>query len=140
MSEREPWEHLITVDDIARLNAEGIERYGGLLGPPKDGCVESSVGAAYQAESYIADEDTVPGLVFCGYLLFYLLKNHCFVEGNKRAAWTSAMFALLSLGLTLQATQEEAFTCCAQIIEGTMGSGADVVEWIAARLISVQSN
>lgn len=140
MSEQEPWTHLITLDDVVRLHGQGIERYGGLLAPPKDGCIEASIGAAFQAEGYVADEDTIAGLVFSGYLLFYLLKNHCFVEGNKRAAWTSTMFALLSLGLTLQATQGEAFDCCSQVIDGSMASGSDVVEWIAARLVSVQVN
>jgi hypothetical protein len=39
-------------------------------------------------------------------MLFYLIKNHCFIDGNKRVGWAACMEALRSLGLTINATDE----------------------------------
>ncbi len=78
----QPWEDLITMDTIVDLHGELIDRYGGDKTGPRAGCVEGSLGAAWNAELYTAAEDAVRGLCFAGCLLFYLLKNHCFIDGN----------------------------------------------------------
>ncbi len=46
--------------------------------------------------------------VFRGCLLYYLMKNHCFVDGNKRVGWAACMEVLRALGLTVTATDKEA--------------------------------
>ena len=138
----EVWREFISPDIIVALHAEGIARYGGLGSPPQPGCVERSAGGAYNAGLYTAKNDppsaTEIALPFAGYLLFYLAKNHCFVDGNKRVAWTAAMRVLAYFGLTLSATQDEAEVLVDEIVRDIVDNGADVVEWIGERLIPIE--
>jgi hypothetical protein len=75
MSEQ-PWGELISIEEVSELHAEGIARFGGDGTPdPVDGCVERSLGAAWNAELYAGSEDAIVGLCFAGCLLFYFDKK-----------------------------------------------------------------
>jgi prophage maintenance system killer protein len=105
---QEPWAQLISADGILDLHAESIRRYGGDPTPtPLPGCVERSLGAAWNAELYAASEQAIQGCCFAGCLLYYLIMNHCFIDGNKRVGWVACMEILRGLGLTVNATDDE---------------------------------
>jgi death-on-curing protein len=112
MTPLQPWGQWITSEDLHTLYAEGIRRHGGSGSASKDGCVDGSLGAAYNAELYsmpeFNSETAVSGLVFAAYLLFYLTQNHCFLDGNKRIGWLSTMYVLGRLGVTLDVSDDEA--------------------------------
>lgn len=134
-----PWASLITVDRILDLHRESISRYGGDRTPsPKDGCLEKSLGAAWNAELYAETGDGIPGLCFAGCLFFYLAKNHCFVDGNKRISWMSAMQVLLGLHLTVDVSEEDAEAYCLSILSGDVAKATDASIWLADHLISVE--
>jgi death on curing protein len=134
-----PWEKYISLANVFALYREGIRRYGGDHSDPKPGCVERSLAAAWNAESYTDSEcDHLPGLVLAGYLLVYLAMNHCFTDGNKRVAWSTAMSILLCHGLTVEATAEEAEKLMIEVIAGTIGDGLEVADWLAERLVAVE--
>jgi len=135
-----PWSSLITIEDVYELYREGIRHYGGDASNPKPGCVESSIAAAWNAESYTNSvQSHLPGLVFAGYLLYYMAMNHCFSDGNKRVAWTSAMHVLLVHGLTLDATTDEAEQLMLSMITGSFGDGMAIAHWLAERVVAVES-
>jgi death-on-curing protein len=137
---KQPWIQWITGETIAALYTEGIKRWGGAGSLPQAGCVEGALGAAYNAEQYSlpgGEEVSLPGLIFCGYLLFYLATKHCYMDGNKRIAWACATFVLLSFGLTIAANEDEVVEFCLSIARGETRSGAEVVKWMSDRLISV---
>jgi death on curing protein len=132
-----PWSHLVTEERIADLHAASLVRHGGRRGAPKPGCVDGSLGAAWSAEQYTIDEDGVAGgLVFAGNLMFYLARNHCFVDGNKRAAWLAATEILLKHDLTIDAPEDEVFAFMEAVADGAVERAERVIEWIAARLAS----
>jgi len=136
MSEQ-PWDHLISMDKILDIHSECIAQFGGDNTPEaKDGCVEGSLGAGWNAELYSGSEEATAGLCFAGCILFYLVKNHCFVDGNKRVAWASCMEILRSLGLTIRASDDEAETFCVEVITGAgnVKRAVDVCIWLAPRL------
>ncbi len=139
MSDIRPWDSILSLSDVATLYGEGIRRYGGDPSDPKPGCVDGSVGAAWSAESY-ADPDPgrLPGLVFAGYLLFYLAKNHCFTDGNKRVAWSTAMHVLGHYCLTVDASIDESEQLMLSVIAGKIRDGMGVVTWLAERLIAAE--
>jgi death on curing protein len=141
MTNREPWVDWISIEDIHTLYGEGIKRKGGTGSPSRDGCVDGSLGAAYNAEVYsmpeIDGEQSVSGLIFCGYLFFYLITNHCWVDGNKRVAWESMTWVLLKLGLSLEVSDDEAEQFCLSLASGQVKSADDAVNWIADRLIAI---
>jgi death on curing protein len=141
MSTATPWDHLIPMSEVLSLYAEGIKRYGGQGSPPKPGCLEQSCGNAYSAELY-TESESVSGLAFSGYLLFYLARDHCFIDGNKRIAWLCSMRVLASLGLSVDVSQEDAEGVCKRIADSTLedsiNDGAIVVAWIAEHLVAVE--
>ena len=137
----QPWSHWIDVDRIRALHAEGMERYGGLPSVGDVPCIESALGTAYNAEMYsmpeVDDETIVSGLPFCVYLLFYIATKQCWSDGSKRTAWASAMWVLATMGLTIDATDEEAYEFCISVADKTVTKGEDVVSWIAEHLIEL---
>jgi death on curing protein len=137
----EPWTEWIGTETVGMLYADGIRLHGGSGSAPKDGCVEGALGAAYNAELYsrpeIEPEGLISGLVFCGHLLFYLSTKHCYIDGNKRIAWSCAMFVLLRIGLTIEATEDEVVAFCLQIADGEVRSASEVVTWIGDRLAPI---
>lgn len=140
MANGQPWSDWITNATIDELYAEGIKRWGGAASYPKEGCIERSLAAAYNAELYSPEgeqEGFVQGLIFVGYLLFYLTKNHCYDDGNKRIAWACTAFVLLSFGLTIEATKDEVVEFCLSIARGDISDGSDSVKWISERLVPV---
>ena len=136
----DPWANWITPETIEKLYAEGIRRWGGAGSAPQRGCIEAALGAAYSAELYSPDSDqegAIQGLIFACYLLFYLATKHCYMDGNKRISWACTMFVLLSFGLTVQATEDEAEAFCVSVANGQTDSGAQVVAWVYPRLRSI---
>ena len=141
MTNPEPWSEIITSADIHWLYGEGIKRKGGTGSHSKDGCVDAALGAAYTAELYsmpeMNDETIVTGIIFCGYLMFYLITKHCWVDGNKRVSWESAMWILLKIGLTVEVSDDEAEQFCLSLASGKITDAVEVVNWIADRLVPV---
>lgn len=137
----ELWQKLISRDTIVALHDEGISRYRGKPSTADTGCLDGSAGNAYSAALYTAKHDPPQplelALPFAGYLLFYLAKNSCFEDGNKRVAWTSTMHVLAQFGLTLSASQDEAESLVLGVVESRIESGSDVVHWLEQHLESI---
>ena len=136
-----PWSSLISLDEIIALHAKAMADFGQPVahaGAGVQNCVEGRLGNAWTSDSYASDEDAKPGLCFAGYLLFYLVKDHCFHDGNKRIGWISAMTVLAALGLTVRATDDEAEDVVMRISDQTrddaIRDGLTVVRWLALRL------
>lgn len=135
------WREFISPETIVQLHGEGMDRYGGLKSLPVEGCVERSAGGAYSASLYTAKNDPPSALEialpFAGYLLYYLAKNHCFADGNKRIAWTATMHVLAHFGLTLEVTQEAAYELVDAVVKDSVEGGADVTLWLEQHLTAI---
>lgn len=90
------------------------------------------------AEYYRGSGDGTLGLCFVGSLMFYLVKNHCYPDGNKRTGLAAALRALYVLGLTLHASQAELTAYCLAIASGNVTSPDDVVRWLADRIVQLE--
>jgi len=139
MSSSEPWAQWISIETVFQLHRQGIEAHGGGgRGVPDVDCVQRSLGAAYNAEIYNPVEGVgLHGLCFAGCLLFYLSNNSCFPDGNKRVAWASAMRVLLSFGLTVRSSTDEAEQFCMDIATGKVKSAQDVTFWLADNITTL---
>ncbi len=78
------------------------------------------------------------GLSFAGCLFFYLIKNHCFVDGNKRIAWAAMVRVLLELGLTLDVDDDEAEQYCLRVIKSHDMDAVSVSLWLSERLVAAE--
>ncbi|HZF55334.1 MAG TPA: type II toxin-antitoxin system death-on-curing family toxin [Polyangiaceae bacterium] len=118
-----------SVGELTELHSVAITAFGGAASPPKEGCVDRSIASAINASLYSADDDGEPDLLLAAaHLLFYVAKNHCFADGNKRAAWSAVIRALDLNGIRVEADPDEA----AELVEG-VASGArtvrDILLW-----------
>jgi prophage maintenance system killer protein len=132
-----PWADLISAERIDQLHGEGLARYGGDPGVLHRGCVDGALGSAWTAEGYTRQSQSINGLAFAAHLLFYLVRDSCYVDGNKRVSWTSAMEVLHRLNLSVSATDEEAETFCLQVLAHEVDGGAEVQVWLAERLVAI---
>ena len=78
--------HMLSYEEALRIVARLRERFGGsaVFGVEKDKGLASALGAVMQTA---AGEDVYPSLEEkAAHLLYFLVKNHAFVDGNKRIA------------------------------------------------------
>ena len=81
-----PARYTLHPEEARRIVARLRERFGGsaLFGVEKDQGLESALGAIVQT---FGSEELYPGLEEkAAHLLYFLVKNHAFVDGNKRIA------------------------------------------------------
>jgi death-on-curing family protein len=128
----------ITPEEIIVIHDAALARFGGLAGIRVDGCLQQNVGNAMLAEQYSGNEDGTLGLCFIGSLMFYLIKNQCFNDGNKRAAFATTLKLLADLGSTINATQDEMKLYCEEVATNKTIGSSDVVVWLSERLIQAE--
>ena len=124
----EDWDW-VTVEDAILAHQQSIANYGGSDGVRDSGGLDSALAYPQNLAAY-GD----PGLaeLAAGYL-FAIAKNHAFVDGNKRTAWTvMRLFVALNRG-RLDYERLDAVRFVEGVAGGEIGyDGAR--EWIAARL------
>ena len=96
---------LLTVDEITQLHAKLIARTGGSDGLRDVGLLESAV---YSAQTSFGDKELYPTTYEkTARLMFALVSNHAFVDGNKRIGVFVMLMTLKLNGTTLSYTQSE---------------------------------
>jgi death on curing protein len=86
-----------TVDAVKAIHAEVLAAHGGSAGLREEALLESAV-AAPQATIMGEPLFTVPVELAAAYL-FYLCRNHPFIDGNKRTALATCLVFLSENGL-----------------------------------------
>ena len=117
----------ITKDEAIAVHAAVIAKFGGVDGVRDEGLLESALAQPLQsfdgAELYPTDEAKA-----CRYA-YGIIKNHPFVDGNKRTA-TALMGASLRIsGLTFRPRHDELLKAMLGVAEGSWGFDA-LVEWV----------
>ena len=82
----------LTAEIVREIHEAVLAEYGGSPGVRDQGLLESAVAApqaSFGGESPFADMAEVAAAY-----LFYLCRNHAFVDGNKRTAMTAAIVFL----------------------------------------------
>ena len=117
----------IAKDEAIAVHAAVIAKFGGVDGVRDEGLLESALAQPLQsfggAELYPTDEAKA-----CRYA-YGIIKNHPFVDGNKRTA-TALMGASLRIsGLTFRPRHDELLKAMLGVAEGSWGFDA-LVEWV----------
>lgn len=87
----------LTVAQVSEIHAAVLDEFGGLAGVKDQGLLESAVAAPQATvfgQSPFADLTEVAAAY-----LFYLCRNHPFLDGNKRTAMASAIVFLRLNGI-----------------------------------------
>ncbi|HBV51371.1 MAG TPA: type II toxin-antitoxin system death-on-curing family toxin [Clostridiales bacterium] len=112
---------------ILLLHEQLIAETGGSSGLRDEGMLDSALNAPFQT---FGGEDAYPSLQQkAARLCFGLVKNHPFVDGNKRIG-AHVMLVFLALnGIELQYTQTELSDVILQLAAGTL-QFSDLLDWI----------
>ncbi len=91
----------LTLDEVLALHADQIERYGGSAGLRDAALLESALAAPQATFDGAYLHSSLPEMAAA--YLFHLVKNHPFVDGNKRIGLAAALAFLGLNGLWLEA-------------------------------------
>jgi death-on-curing protein len=108
-----------------------IAEHGGLAGVRDGAVVESAITRPQHLFTY-GKPDAAD---FASAHAFGMVRNHGFVDGNKRVAWTAARLFLARNGLQLEFQPIDAIAAVERLAAGTI-SQDDFAQWIRARLTS----
>lgn len=117
----------LTKEQIILLHQDLINSSGGSAGLRDEALLESALGAPFQS---FGETDVFPSLQQKAARLGYgLIKNHAFIDGNKRIG-VHAMLVLLALnGIELQYTQPELAEMGLRVADGSL-SFEDLIKWV----------
>ena len=117
---------------ILLLHEQLIAETGGSSGLRDEGMLDSALNTPFQT---FAGKDVYPSLQQkAARLCFGLVKNHPFVDGNKRIG-AHVMLVFLALnGIELQHTQTELSEVILQLAAGTL-QPTDLLDWILTHQI-----
>jgi death on curing protein len=95
----------LTVEIVLEIHDEALKNFGGSLGIRDEGLLASAVFApqsSFRGKSPYADIVEIAAAY-----LFYLCKNHPFVDGNKRTALAAAIVFLRLNGIETKPDSQE---------------------------------
>jgi death-on-curing protein len=126
----------LTLDEALAIHAHQIERYGGALGVRDQALLESALAtpAATFAGEYLHPSLHEQGAAY----LFHLVKNHPFVDGNKRVGLACSLAFLRLNGICVRATDDDLVDIVVGVAEGRR-SKADVAVFLRERSKPVSS-
>ena len=119
----------LDVEALLAIHARMIQEYGGGTGLRDPGLLESA--AAMPAASFGGQflHDGIAAMAAA--YLFHLCKNHPFVDGNKRTAFTALDVFLRLNGVRLDAAEDEKYQIVLAVVTGQLSFEA-IVEWIGS--------
>lgn len=109
------------------LHSQLIEETGGTDGIRDEGLLDSALAAPFQS---FGDIDIYPSIQQKAARLGYgLVKNHAFVDGNKRIGAHAMLVFLVLNKIDLDYTQDDLSDAFLKVAAGAM-TQADLLEWI----------
>lgn len=118
---------LLTVDEVIELHTKLIAKTGGSDGLRDLGLLESAV---YSAQSSFGDEELYPTTPEkAARLMYALVSNHAFVDGNKRIGVFVMLMTLKLNGVAIHYTQSELIELGLATASGK-AKYEDILSWI----------
>lgn len=123
----------LTLKEVIALQIEVIKDYGGCSGILDEGALESTLYrpqqlAYYEPLSNICDLAAAYG--------YGLVKNHCFVDGNKRIGFVVMAVFLLRNKYELIATEVEAVDVMIDLAKGNI-SQDELACWLSRNSVAI---
>jgi death-on-curing protein len=115
---------------VDAIHLATLREHGGRPGLRDDGLLESALARAAQRWEYDAHADVA---ALAAAYMFGLVKNHAFIDGNKRVGF---MAGYVFLGLNereLEAGEEEVVLVITGVASGSIGE-PELAAWIRERI------
>lgn len=122
----------LTRQVVDLIHFQQLDEHGGRHGVRDENALESALPRPVGLWSYKADA-TLPELGAS--LCIGLVRNHPFVDGNKRTGFLATYTFLSINGLKLEADQEDVVSTIEGVAVGSV-SESDLATWLAERTIA----
>ena len=122
----------IRADVVRAIQLRQIAEHGGLAGIRDEGLLASALARPRNLHHYSDPKPDVAALAAS--YAFGIVKNHAFLDGNKRTGFVVARTFLLLNGQDIRATQEEKYIIFLKLAEGGL-SEEELAVWIRGKLI-----
>lgn len=107
---------MIKQDDVTKIHALLIDKFGGIHGVRDENSLNSALNRPFatfdRKELYPEPIDKAAAI------LESIVTNHPFIDGNKRTGYVLARLLLLKSGLDIKATQEEKYEMVMAVSKG----------------------
>ena len=116
---------------VAAIHGRQLAEHGGLDGVRDPGMFSSALARPNNAFAYSQPNPDLSALAAA--YAFGIIKNHPFVDGNKRTAYVLCRTFLKLNGLDIDATEVEKYQTFLGCAEGIIDE-AQLADWIRSRL------
>lgn len=117
---------------VEAMHAESIERFGGSPGTRDQGLLESALARPENIHAYEPEADVFRlAAAYCA----GIVKNHPFVDGNKRTGVLAANAFLHLNGVEFSPEEPTVVTMIIGLASGEIGEGA-IAEWLRANSVN----
>ena len=122
---------MISIDDVIKLHKLLIEKYGGLDGIRDIAILDSSINRPFQ--TFSKNELYQSVIDKASVLIESIVKNHPFLDGNKRVGFYLCIVFLQKNGYKLTATDDEIYNFVILIAESKLNTDA-IKRWITSHI------
>ena len=123
---------MIDKDEVIRIHNVLIDEFGGSKGIRDVGLLESAISRPFQT---FDNKDLYQSPIDKSSAIFEsLIKNHPFVDGNKRTAYVLMRLILLQYDLDIAASQQEKYDFVIEAAKGSFDYN-EIKSWIDKRVI-----
>lgn len=117
----------LSVEEVLTAHTELVRRYGGSHGIRAQGLLESAI---FRPQGSVFGEDAYPTLFEkCAVLGYSLIKNHPFIDGNKRTGFAAMHLMLLINGHDLTSIFKEEVAMAEAVVSGKMHE-LKIAQWL----------
>jgi death-on-curing protein len=121
----------MTVNGVLALHEHAIRLFGGASGVRDAGLLEGALARPMNAHLYAGEDDIVAlGGLYCA----AIVRNHPFIDGNKRTGFVTCIAFLELNGLTFTAPQDKTADAVERLAAGTLDEAA-FVGWIRGHVV-----
>jgi death-on-curing protein len=122
---------MIAYQEVLAIHQTLLEAFGGAAGVREEGLLQSAIERPFagfgESEFYSMPAEKA------GAVAESIVKNHPFVDGNKRTGYVLMRLLLMHFGQDLQATQDEKYDFVIGIASGQLAF-PEIIAWINAKL------
>jgi len=120
-------------DDVVRaIHLRQLAEHGGGEGVRDSGLLQSALA---RPKNLVAYADSAPDLsTLAAAYAIGIIKNHPFVDGNKRTAFVVSRTFLILNGLDLEATKEEKYRTFVKAAAGTLTED-ELADWFRSHSV-----
>ena len=117
----------LTTEDVLAIHAQQLARFGGAAGVREPGLLDSAVAQA-QA-SFGGQRMHGDVIAMAGAYWFHIVRNHAFVDGNKRTGLLACLVFLRRHGWSLDHASPELYDLTLALADGKL-SKAQLTDWL----------